>query len=294
MAISDDQKMFRARRLGSSDATRIMAGEWLEVWREKTGRIDLPCLDFVPAVQIGVATESLHARFYTFKTGIGCYPANEKTQIHPDYEFIVANLDFLTWSEPPDDPMEPADTLLEAKFHGGFKSDEELAEQYYWQLQHQMLVSGFGRAILSVLRPSGYSTMPIDRNEADIGILLETLRAFWWYVESDLEPADPLPVEAPDFEQMRVLDMSMHNRFVAVGGVLMDNQPQVTAYRQAEVELKALMPRDARVAFVPPEYGRSAGSSGLFVARSRDGRLSLRFGDVPRKYRHRAETWLPD
>jgi len=289
MALSEDQKEFRTGRLGSSDATRIMAGHWVEVWREKTGRAEPPRLDFVPAVQIGIATEYLHARFYTFRTGIGAYPA-DRTFVHPEHEYIVANLDFLTWSAPPADPTDAADTILEAKFHSGFKSDEELAEQYYWQLQHQMLASGLGQGVLSVLRPSGYSFLEVRRSETDAAMLLDTLQAFWWHVENDLEPGDPLPVEAPEFDRMPVLDMSMHNRFVAVGGVLIDHYEGVAVYRAAEAELKAMMPADARIAYVPSDRG----ARGVVLSRSRDGKLSLRIGDLPRKYRTQSQTWVPE
>jgi len=290
MALTDDQREFRARRIGSSDARRIMAGHWVEVWREKTGRAGPPCLDFVPAVQIGIATEHLHARFYTFRTGIGVYPADHGTYVHPDHDHIVANLDFLTWSAPPADPLEPTDTILEAKFHSGPMTDEDLAEKYYWQVQHQMLVSGFRQGVLSVLRPSGYSFLEIPHSEADAETLLETLQAFWWHVENDLEPADPLPVEPPDFDRLSVLDMSMHNRFVMVGAVLVDNHEGVQAYRAAEAELKAMMPLEAHIAYVPPDRD----TRGIVLSRSRDGRLSLRIGDLPRKYRTRSQTWMTD
>ena len=131
----------------------------------------------------------------------------------------------------------------------------------------------------------------MERNDADAALLLETIQAFWWHVENDLEPGDPLPVEAPDIEDMSVLDMSMHNRFVAVVGVLSDNHDRVQAYRAAEAELKAMMPAKARVAFVPPS---DPSARGIVLSRSRDGKLSLRIGDLPRKYRNRSETWMPE
>jgi predicted phage-related endonuclease len=291
MALSEEQKEFRASRIGSSDAVRIMAGDWTMLWREKTGRIEPPRLDFVPAVQIGIATEHLHPRFYTFRTGIGAYPADHRTYVHSRFDHIVANLDFMTWGVPPADPTELPDTILEAKFHSGFKTDEDLAARYYWQIQHQMMVSGFPRCILSVLRPSGYSCLTVERSDADAAVLLQTIQAFWWHVENDVEPGDPLPVEAPDFEDLSVLDMSMHNRFVAVGGVLADNHERVQAYRAAEAELKEMMPVHARIAFVPPS---EPGARGVVLSRSRDGKLSLRIGDLPRKYRTRSETWMPE
>jgi predicted phage-related endonuclease len=295
MAISREQRDSRAGKLGSSDAPRIMAGRWVEVWREKTGRAAPPNLDFVPSVQIGIATEPLHAKFYTQKTGIGCYPAGERTYAHPDHAFIVAHLDFLTWTEPNGHYDQAADAILEAKFHSGIKTDEELAEQYYWQLQHQMLVTGLAQAVLSVLRPTNYSTIRVPRSESDVTTLLETLRAFWWHVENDVEPSDPLPVEPPAFEQLRVLDMSLHNEFASYGGILMDHRAGMLAFREAEAGLKALMPEDARIAFLfcPAEEESETPSQGFFLTRAKDGKLSLRFGAVPRKYLGKAEPWLP-
>lgn len=291
MAISDEQRALRTGRIGSSDALRLMAGRWREVWEEKTGRTAPPNLDLVPAVQIGVATEHLHARFYTHKTGIGCYPAGERTYVHPEHDFLVAHLDFLTWREPPLDPERRADTVLEAKFHAGFKSDEELAEQYYWQVQHQMLVGGFGQAVLSILRPSGYSCIDIDRSEADAAVLLETLKAFWWHVENDVEPVDPPGAEAPAFDRMRVLNMSGHNAFASLSLTLVESRTAFQSFREAETALKALMPGQARIAYVPPP---SDGCQGVILSRSRDGRVSLKFGDLPKKYWNRTERWLPD
>jgi predicted phage-related endonuclease len=293
MAISADQRRHRATRIGSSDAGRIMAGRWHELWLEKTGRAEGPNLDFVPAVQIGIATEPLHARFFTRASGIGCYPADAETFVHPRHDFIVAHLDFLTWREPVGPFMEdPPDTVLEAKFCGGPQLDEELAETHYWQLQHQMMVSGLKHGVLSILRPSGYSWIDVPFDEARANLLLETELAFWWHVEADTEPGDPLPVEAPPVEGARILDMSFHNAFADHAGTLQQARAGWQAYKEAEVELKALMPTDARVAYVPPAPS-VPGAAGLYLLRARDGKLSLRFGAVPRKYHARAEVWSP-
>ncbi|WP_207479747.1 YqaJ viral recombinase family protein [Arenibaculum pallidiluteum] len=290
MAISAAQRRLRADKIGSSDARRIMDGRWKELWREKTGRAEPPCLDFVPAVQIGVATEPLHARFFTRATGIGCYPADAETYVHPRYDFLVAHLDFLTWRDPVGPFTDAPDTVLEAKFCGGPQLDEELAETYFWQLQHQMMVSGLGRSVLSILRPSGYSWIEVPFDEAQANALLETELAFWWHVEQDEEPGDPLPVEAPPVEAARILDMTFHNEFADHAVTLMANRKGVQAYKEAEAELKALMPPEARIAYVPP----AAGEAGLYLLRARDGRVSLRFGGLPRRYAGRSQVWGPD
>jgi hypothetical protein len=290
MAIDAEQRRLRATRIGSSDAPRIMAGEWRAVWLEKTGRKAAPDLDGVPAVQIGVATEHLHGRFRMRRTGIASLPAG-RTFVHPEHPWMVAHPDFLTWSEPPLDPGEPPDAVMEAKFCSGFLTDEDLAEKHWWQVQHQLACTGLARAVLSVLRPSDYSAVPIGRSEADVAVLVETLRAFWWHVENDVEPeGDPLAVEPPEVERARVLDMALDNEFADLGRTLIAARASVEASRSAERRIKALMPADCRVAFLRGE----AEGAGLVLIRGRDGRLSMRFGAPPRRDRDRAETWIPD
>jgi predicted phage-related endonuclease len=288
LAISDEQRLFRADRLGSSDALRLMAGAWRALWEEKTGRIPPQNLDFVPRVQIGIATEPLHARFYTHRTGIGCRPA-EGTLVHPDFDFIVAHLDFLSWQRPEDEALSACDTLVEAKFTAGFKSDQELAQQYHWQIQHQLLVSGLPHAVLSILRPASYSLQPVARDEHDIGKLLDSLHAFRWYIENDIEPPDAEPAPPPALVGARVLDMSRHNEFAAWGGILAGNEPGMRAYREAEGALKALMPEDAQVAFLPD----AADGRSILLTRSSDGKLALRFGGLPARHRARLQPWEP-
>lgn len=300
MALTTEQRALRAGRIGSSDAPHLMAGRWRELWLEKTGRTAPPDLDLVPAVQIGIATEHLHARFYEHRTGIPCLPAGERSFVHPEHDFLVAHPDFLTWAEAPADPLnDPPDTVLEAKFHAGLKSDEELAERYYWQLQHQMLVGGFRRSVLSVLRPGAYAHLQIDRNEADIAVLLETARAFWWHVENDIEPENPFAVDPPAFDRLKVLNMARHNEFAALSGTLIETRAAFLSFRSAETALKALMPEGARVAYLPPareEGGENGGltRAGVVLTRARDGKLSLRFGDLPKRHRERAEEWGPE
>lgn len=293
MAISDEQRAFRAGRLGSSDALRLMAGSWRALWEEKTGRAAPPALDFVACVQIGIVTEPLHARFYTHQSGIACQPGGD-TLVHPKFDFIVANIDFLTWRRSEDVGRQRCDTLIEAKFSTGFKSDGELAAQYYWQVQHQLLVSGLEHAVLSILRPASYSTVAIGRDDRDIAKLLDTLHAFWWYVENDIEPEDIEAVAPPAPPGERIFDMSRHNEFVACAAALAENRPGLLAYRDAEAAAKALMPAEAQIAFVPPAAGEgklAPARAGVVLQRSKDGKLALRFGALPARHRRRAVLW---
>ncbi|MCG5238534.1 YqaJ viral recombinase family protein [Azospirillum doebereinerae] len=284
MAITDAQRALRAGRIGSSDATRVMAGDWLALWREKTGRVERDNLDLVAAVQIGIATEHLHPRFVEHATGLACVAAPDSF-FHAEHDWMVAHPDFLARSAADGE----LDTVVEAKFNSGFQTDTDLARRYHWQLQHQLAVMGLERGLLSILRPTGHAMVAVPRRADDVEHLIETLEAFWWHVVNDVEPSDPLPVEGPSYETRRVLDMSRHNRFRALAEALLDRRAATLEAREAEASIKALMPDDARVAFV----GADEPGRGLYLTRDRDGRLSLRYGAPPRRALGDAQHWAP-
>ncbi|WP_451983626.1 YqaJ viral recombinase family protein [Azospirillum endophyticum] len=291
MAITQAQRDFRAGRIGSSDATRVMAGDWLSLWREKTGRAEAEVLDLVAAVQIGIATEHLHPRFVAHATGRACVAAPD-TYRHAAHDWMVAHPDFLT-SSVADGAL---DTIVEAKFNSGFQSDADLARRYHWQIQHQLEVVGMDRALLSILRPTGHSLVNVDRRPDDVERLVETLEAFWWHVVNDVEPSDPLPMDGPSYENGRVFDMGRHNRFRALADRLIANRAAALEVKEAEAALKALMPEDARIAFVAIDQTGSRSenrSGGLYLARDREGRLSLRYGAPPRRALADAQSWGP-
>ncbi|MDR6773448.1 YqaJ viral recombinase family protein [Azospirillum sp. BE72] len=287
MAITQAQRELRAGRIGSSDATRVMAGDWLSLWREKTGRVEPDNLDLVAAVQIGIATEHLHPRFVAHATGMPCVVAPD-TYRHAEHDWMVAHPDFLTGSE----VGGALDTIVEAKFNSGFHSDADLARRYHWQIQHQLEVVGLDRALLSILRPTGHSLVTVDRRPDDVERLVETLEAFWWHVVNDVEPSDPLPVDGPSYENGRVFDMGRHNRFRALAGRLVANRAAALEVKEDEAALKALMPDDARIAFVAVDHADGL-SGGLYLARDREGRLSLRYGAPPRRALADAQSWSP-
>src|SRR3546814_12495614 len=88
--------------------------------------------------------------------------------------------------------------------------------------------------------------------------------------------------------------MSLHNEFAAFGGMLIDHRTSMLTFREAEAELKALMPEDARIAFLRGSAENGAmPSHGLFLTRAKDGKLSLRFGSPPKKHLDKAEPWMP-
>ena len=60
LGLTEDEKAMRALGIGGSDASKIMNGEWHELWEIKTGRKEDADLSDVFHVQLGHATEKFN------------------------------------------------------------------------------------------------------------------------------------------------------------------------------------------------------------------------------------------
>ena len=225
---------------------------------------------------------------YETKTGrtVVKVPETQRSYAHPH---SACNLDFATYSEP---GKEVWDTPLEAKFNAGFSTLEDSLEYNFWQIQHQLLVTGCSQAVLSLIQPrrDGYSYAVVARDEARIVQLEETIHAFWWYVENDEPPEQREFVEAPAVARQRVLDMSLNNSFVNLATVVLEHRLAVKASKDAESAIKAEMPEDAQLCYLPPRDS----NPGFVLTRAKDGKISMKFGDLPKTHARRAVLWLPD
>ena len=81
----------RTKSIGGSDANRIMRGDWHTLWLEKTKRQEPEDLSWNLPVQIGLATENLHAKFFDNQ-------ADKKTisnagELKDKLEFMTASYD---------------------------------------------------------------------------------------------------------------------------------------------------------------------------------------------------------
>lgn len=288
MPITDKQRTERSQYIGGSDARKLMSGAWLEVWQEKTARRQPEDLSQNVLVQIGIATEALHPQFYALKTGRRVVEVPD-TQRSFDHAYIAANLDFATYSAASGDTW---DIPIEAKFNAGFATLEDSLEYNFWQIQHQLLVTGCDEAVLSLIQPrrDGYSFATVGRDAGRIQQLLETIHAFWWYVENDEPPGQAEFVAAPTVARQKVLDMSLNNSFVNLASIVLEHRDAVKASKDAESEVKATMPEDAQLCYLPARDGKP----GFLLSRDKAGKISMKFGDLPKTHARRSTLWFPD
>ena len=143
MALTKEQKEFRSKLLGGSDANTIMGGDeerLLKLWKIKTKQEEDDDLSDALPVQMGVFTEPFNIQWFTKQTGRHVTD-NGVQKISVSHSFMGCTLDGLT-----DEGL----TVYEAKHVSAFAKDDDILDRYYPQLTHNMLVCGVEKAVLSV------------------------------------------------------------------------------------------------------------------------------------------------
>src|SRR6187399_2443287 len=135
--------------IGGSDARIIMGDDetaLLRLWREKRGEVEPEDLSNNLIVQLGTVTEHLNRHWYERNTGL--VVTEVKRQVfHPVKRWMAATLDGM---------VEVTGAIFEAKFMLPWVfSEEGAAEKHMAQLQHNMLVAGTKKSVLSIINGGG-------------------------------------------------------------------------------------------------------------------------------------------
>jgi predicted phage-related endonuclease len=167
-----------------------------------------------------------------------------------------------------DGMVEGTGTVFEAKFMLPWSfSEEAAAEKHMAQLQHNMWVVNAREAVLSIITGGGkWVEMTIPADSLYQHLLITAERKFWRCVESG-EPPRLFGVEPPRprIEAVRVVDMSASNSWAELAGVFRSTRVAFLEHERAKVELKSVMPEDAKEAF----------GHGIRAKRSKSGAVSF-------------------
>ena len=259
--------------IGGSDAGDIVSGDWLRLWRIKTGRAESEDLSNVLAVMMGHATEGFNRFWYEKQTGRKVTHAGELAR-HPTIPYLACNLDGTTsTSRPP-----YAYASFQAKHVG--KSGDQLVLRYTAQCTHEALCIGADWWVMSAF--IGNSRWELTEQEVDPFFAADYLRKceqFWSYVERDEEPPEVPPLAVPPPRKLRIVQLeddldgwpnwgpAMVEELAAWQRTL----PSYKAHNVATGKIKDLLPEDVGTVI----RGR------LKVARDRAGavRISLKKED---------------
>jgi predicted phage-related endonuclease len=247
--------------IGGSDARIIMGDDenaLLRLWREKRGEAEPADLSGNLIVQLGIATEHLNRHWYERNTGHTLKDIQRRVT-HPVVKWMAATLDGM---------VEPGGAVFEAKFMLPWSfSEEGAAEKYMPQLHHNMWVTNATTAVLSIITGGGkWVEIAVAADSLYQHLLLTAEKKFWRCVESGEPPrlffAEP---PRPRIEAIRVVDMSSSNAWAEFATVFRQTRMAFLQHENAKVELKSLVPEDAKEAV----------GHGIRAKRSKSGAISF-------------------
>jgi predicted phage-related endonuclease len=247
--------------IGGSDARIIMGSDeaaLIRLWLEKRGEAEPEDLSGNLIVQLGSATEDLNRRWYEANSGQTITDIQRKVR-HPTLPWMGATLD---------GRVAATGAVFEAKFMLSWSfSEEAAAEKHMAQLQHNMWVVAARSAVLSIITGGGkWVEIAAHADPLYQHLVLTAERKFWRCVENGEQP-QLFGVEPPRprLEAVRIVDMSASNAWAEFGGIFARTRPAHLEHEQAKIELKSLMPEDAKEAI----------GHGIRAKRSKSGAVSF-------------------
>jgi predicted phage-related endonuclease len=235
----------------------------LRLWREKRGEVEPEDLSGNLIVQLGVVTEPLNRHWFERNTGQVLTGVQRRVQ-HPVVRWMAATLDGI---------VEATGAIFEAKFMLPWSFTEEgAAEKHMAHLQHNMWVTNSKLAALSIITGGGkWVEISISADPLYQHLLLTAEKKFWRCVENG-EPPRLFGVEPPRprIEAVRIVDMGASNSWAELAGVFSSTRSAFLEHERAKVELKGLMPEDAKEAI----------GHGVRAKRSKSGAISFDLHEV--------------
>jgi predicted phage-related endonuclease len=247
--------------IGGSDARIIMGSDesaLIRLWREKRGEVEPEDLSGNLIVQLGTVTEDLNRRWYEFNSDEVIKDVQRRAQ-HQVIRWMAATLDGV---------VERTGAVFEAKFMLPWSfSEEAAAEKHMAQLQHNMWVIQSRSAVLSIISGGGkWVELTIHADPLYQHLLLTAEKKFWRCVESGEAPhLFSVEPPRPRIEAVRIVDMTSSNSWAEFADVFCQTRGAFLDHEAAKLELKKLMPEDAKEAI----------GHGIRAKRSKSGAVSF-------------------
>jgi putative phage-type endonuclease len=180
-ALIDRREWLDWRRggIGASDVAGIMGwgyGSPYSIWLEKVGLAHDP--EDNERFEYGRRMEAPIAGWFEDETGlfVGC---EQERRVHPEVDWARATIDGEVF-ESPAEQSEPIGGF-EAKTASSYawRADDPPPDMYVAQCQWQMYVCEWPRVWLAVLHDHRFRVYTVERDEADIKVLLDAANNFW-------------------------------------------------------------------------------------------------------------------
>jgi len=200
----DEWRQARKRGIGSSDCAAILGlnpyRTPLDVYLDKIG--EAPEQPESIKMAFGLEAEPIIARMFEAQTGL-TVRNDFKIRVHPEYPFLIANLDRTIVSNNGRGPG-----ILEIKtVSEAFQKtwEDEVPLSYFAQIQHQMMVTGyeygyFANLFFGFTGVMDFQVIEVMRDNEFIAKMQADLIDFW---KNHVEPRiPPEPVNSDDLKKL--------------------------------------------------------------------------------------------
>lgn len=260
IGLSGPQKEARNEGIGGSDANIILSGDTERInrlWEEKRRVRKAEDLSVSLPVMLGCWTEAFNRQWFEKQTGEAVSGVGQVLMCHL-HDWRRCTLDGLVVAR---------GAVWEAKHTSAFAKEDDVLARYMPQLQHNMAVAGFDRALLSVI--FGNHKWTLFEVAADWLYQEELLVAesqFWNCVVNGMRPTPADPPRAPKPVGVREVCLEGSNVWGSAADDWRRNREASQRFAAATATLKSLVEDD-----VARAYG-----NGVEVKRSKAGALSVR------------------
>jgi predicted phage-related endonuclease len=249
----------RRRGIGGSDANIILsqdAGRIHQLWLEKRGEGAPADLSNALPVVLGCWTEPFNCQWFEQVTGrhITNAGATFTCRLHE-------------WRRCTVDGLIETRSIFEAKHTSAFANADEVIERYMPQLQHNMAVTGYRQATLSVL--FGNHKFEIFEVAADWLYQLELLEAEQAFWDCVLTGEEPVAAEAPPSPRpigTREVSLQGNNVWASAAADWLKHRDAAKLHASASASIKDLVEGDVARAF----------GHGIEAKRSKSGAITIR------------------
>lgn len=251
---------WRLTGVGGSDQNILQSGDperIHEIYEIKIQKRPPADLSNVLAVFLGTETEEANRKWYRQQTDKEVVRVGDRIrcETHP---FLICTLDGVVY-----DGTVPA--VWEAKMVSSFWKSPDILRRYMPQLQHNMFVTGYDKAYMSVFfGNTRHEIFEVNADPIYQSQIVEVAREFWDSVQTKTPPARIDTIEPP-IEPVRTVDMAMSNSWCAHAVTWLEHKPAAKKFNDAAAELKKLVEAD-----VIEAYG-----AGIRAKRSKNGAITI-------------------
>jgi len=258
----------RKHTIGGSDATRIMKGDWYNLYNEIKGFQKPEDLEWKVSVCIGQATEALNRKFFEHESGM-----QVSTYRWSDAQFP----DRVDWRHASYDGICLTSTQnwvpLECKHTYHTNNIQKVVETYYAQLHHYMLVSGINFIYLSVFFGNfEYQYCKVSKDKKYMNELIKQTDKFKQMLDTDTIPSRDVEehkhIKSIVLDDMISIDYDKkkNNQFTSLATEWCTTKDTHDLHKELGKQLKDIIPSNCRF----------ASGSGLQIARNKANHLSIR------------------